>query len=65
MGYWDAQDLPFTYGLATQFPIGDRWFCSVLGQTDPNRRYLIAATSMGMTDDIGGNPSTWSDAFAG
>jgi len=24
-----------------------------LGQTDPNRRYLIAATSSGMTDDIG------------
>jgi phospholipase C len=25
----------------------------VLGQTDPNRRYLIAATSSGMTDNIG------------
>jgi phospholipase C len=24
-----------------------------MGQTDPNRRYLIAATSAGMTDDIG------------
>ncbi len=53
MGYWDGRDLPFTYDLATRFPIGDRWFCSVLGQTDPNRRYLIAATSVGMTDDIG------------
>jgi phospholipase C len=53
MGYWQQQDLPFTYDLATKFPIGDRWFCSVLGQTDPNRRYLIAATSAGMTDDIG------------
>ncbi len=52
MGYWDQTDLPFTYGLAETFPIGDRYFCSVLGQTDPNRRYLIAATSMGMTDDI-------------
>jgi phospholipase C len=53
MGYWTGEDLPFTYDLATQFPIGDRWFCSLLGQTDPNRRYLIAATSTGMTDDIG------------
>jgi phospholipase C len=52
MGYWDGTDLPFTYDLASTFPIGDRWFCSLLGQTDPNRRYLIAATSMGMTDDI-------------
>jgi phospholipase C len=56
MGYWTGQDLPFTYDLAATFPIGDRWFCSVLGQTDPNRRYLIAATSLGMTDDIGPSP---------
>lgn len=53
MGYWTGKSLPFTYALAEQFPIGDRFFCSVLGQTDPNRRYLIAATSCGMTDDIG------------
>jgi phospholipase C len=53
MGYWTGADLPFTYSLAIQFPIGDRWFSSVLGQTDPNRRYLIAGTSAGMTDDIG------------
>ena len=52
MGYWTGQDLPFTYSLAQAFPIADRWFCSVLGQTDPNRRYLIAATSSGMVDDI-------------
>jgi phospholipase C len=52
MGYWSRQDIPFTYSLAMQFPVGDRWFCSLLGQTDPNRRYLIAATSMGMTDDV-------------
>ena len=56
MGYWTGADLPFTYSLATEFPIGDRWFSSVLGQTDPNRRYLIAATSAGMTDDIGTGP---------
>jgi phospholipase C len=53
MGYWTGADLPFTYSLARSFPIGDRWFCSVMGQTDPNRRYVIAATSAGMTDDSG------------
>jgi phospholipase C len=53
MGYWTGADLPFTYALADTFPIGDRWFCSLLGQTDPNRRFLLAATAMGMTDDIG------------
>jgi phospholipase C len=53
MGYWTGEDLPFTYSLARTFPVGDRWFCSVLGQTYPNRRYLIAGTSAGMTDDGG------------
>jgi phospholipase C len=52
MGYWTAADLPFTYALAATFPLGDRYFCSLLGQTDPNRRYVIAGTSCGMTDDI-------------
>jgi phospholipase C len=52
MGYWTGDDLPFTYSLASSFPLADRWFCSLLGQTDPNRRFLIAATSSGMTDDI-------------
>ena len=56
MGYWDGSSLPFTYALAGEFPIGDRWFCSCLAQTDPQRRYLIAATSSGMTDDIGTGP---------
>jgi phospholipase C len=56
MGYWSADDLPLTYALASTFPIGDRWFSSCLAQTDPQRRYLIAATSSGMTDDIGTSP---------
>jgi phospholipase C len=56
MGYWTGADLPLTYSLARTFPIGDHWFGSCLGQTDPNRRYLIAATSSGMTDDIGSGP---------
>ena len=57
MGYWTGADLPFTYSLASVFPIADRWFCSVLGQTDPNRRYVIAGTSAGLTDDVGFPPS--------
>lgn len=56
MGYWTGEDLPYTYALARVFPIGDRWFSSLLGQTDPNRRYLIAGTSAGMVDDIGTSP---------
>ena len=51
MGYWDGADQPFYYSLASVFPIADRYFCSVLGQTYPNRRYLISATSIGQVDD--------------
>ena len=52
MGYWTGQDLPWAYSLAATFPLADRWFAPVLGQTYPNRRYLMAATSVGMVDDI-------------
>jgi phospholipase C len=53
MGYWDGTDLPFYYSLARHFPICDRWFCSVPAQTFPNRRFLQAATSVGiLTTDI-------------
>ena len=51
MGYYTAEHLPFTISLAEEFPIGDRFFCSVLSQTWPNRRYLIAGTSRGLVDD--------------
>jgi phospholipase C len=51
MGYWQASDQPFYYSLARQFPIADRYFCSLLGPTFPNRRYLISATSLGMIND--------------
>jgi phospholipase C len=51
MGYWDGADQPFYFSLARQFPIADRYFCSLLGQTFPNRRYLISATSLGMVND--------------
>jgi phospholipase C len=51
MGYWQEQDQPFYYSMARQFPIADAYHCSVLGQTYPNRRYLLAATSIGQVND--------------
>jgi phospholipase C len=51
MGYWQEEDQPFYYSLSREFPIADRYFCSVLGQTYPNRRYLLAATSIGQIND--------------
>ncbi len=52
MGYWTGQDLPFYYGLARTFPLADHWFCSCLGPTFPNRRFLIAGTAHGLVDDL-------------
>jgi len=51
MGYYDATDLPFTYGLAQTFPINDRYFSSVMAQTFPNRRFLISGTALGIVED--------------
>jgi len=47
MGFYDQHDLPFYYGLYRKFATADRFFCSVLSQTFPNRFYLLAATSFG------------------
>jgi phospholipase C len=52
MTYWSEADLPFYYGLARTFPLADRWFCSCLGPTFPNRRFLIAGTAHGLIDDV-------------
>jgi phospholipase C len=49
MGYYTPAVLPFAYSLASQFTIGDRWFCSVPGPTYPNRRFLLAGTAYGAT----------------
>ncbi len=47
MGFYTQADLPFYYNLAENFAIDDRFFCSVIGQTFPNRAYAAAATSFG------------------
>jgi phospholipase C len=57
MRYWDKHDLPFTYSLAEHFPIGERFFCSTLCQTYPNRRFFFAGTASGL---ISTNNTTFS-----
>ena len=52
MGYWTEEELPFYHGLARTFPLADRWFCSCLGPTFPNRRFLISGTAHGLIDDL-------------
>lgn len=48
MSYYTGDTLPFYWGLAQTFVLCDRWFSSALAQTFPNRRFLQAATSMGI-----------------
>ncbi|HUO73431.1 MAG TPA: alkaline phosphatase family protein [Solirubrobacteraceae bacterium] len=47
MRFWDESDLPFTYSLVAHFPIGQRFFCSTLCQTYPNRRFFFTGTASG------------------
>jgi phospholipase C len=51
MSYYTEQDLPFFYGLASNFAVADHNHCALLGPTFPNREYLYAATSYGSTDN--------------
>ena len=52
MGYLPPGFMPFTNSLAATFPVCDRYFCSVGAQTYPNRRYLMAGTSLGLLTDV-------------
>ena len=54
MGYHTRDQLPFYYGVADEFTLCDRWFCSVLGPTWPNRYYVHSASAGGeMGNDVG------------
>jgi phospholipase C len=44
MGYYTRADLPYYYGVADAFTLCDNYCCSVIGPTDPNRLYSMAAS---------------------
>lgn len=48
MGYFDRQTLPALYTLADNYALCERWFCSVMSSTWPNRFYGLAAQSKGV-----------------
>ena len=57
MSYYDQTDIPYYYALANAFSIGDRYFCSVLGPTFPNRFFLLTGTAFGhIRNDFPGSP---------
>jgi len=57
MGYYNQQDLPYYYDLASFFPTSDAWHSPILANTVPNRMYLMAASSFGhQYPDASGHP---------
>jgi phospholipase C len=58
MGYYNQNDIPYYYDLATFFATSDRWFSPILTATYPNRMYLFAASSFGheLGDEDSGHP---------
>jgi phospholipase C len=60
IGYYEKADLPFIPAAAQEFTTFDRFFCSLMASTFPNREYMHAATSYGMkANDL----PTGSDGF--
>ncbi len=47
MGHYEGSDLNYYYFMASNFATSDRWFSPLMSRTDPNRFYLLAATSQG------------------
>ena len=55
MGYYDGGDLNYYYFMASNFATSDRWFHAAMTRTNPNREYMIAATSQGYAYPNGTN----------
>src|SRR5215471_19933742 len=49
LGYYTAEELPFYYSLFDSSTLCANYFCPVMGPTYPNRFYLVAGTSGGIT----------------
>jgi phospholipase C len=45
MGYFTEQDMPFQFALAEAFTLCDAYYCSFMGNTNPNRLFLWTGTN--------------------
>ena len=66
MSYMTREDIPYHYALADAFTVGDAYFCSIMGPTNPNRCYLwtgcvgnVNYLGAGGTDGLGAGPVTY------
>ena len=51
MKYMTRNNMPITWALADSYTTCDRWFCSVMGPTLPNRAYWHTGTSFGIDNN--------------
>jgi len=51
MKYLTRANVPVSWALADQYTVCDRWFCSVMGPTLPNRAYWHTGTSFGLDNN--------------
>ncbi len=47
IGYYERDDLAFLPAAAAEFTLYDRWFCSIMSSTFPNRHYQMSAQAGG------------------
>ena len=66
LSYMTRDDLPYHYALADAFTVGDAYFCSIMGPTNPNRMYLwsgcvgnLSNLGPGGADGLGAGPATY------
>src|SRR4051812_7865701 len=52
LGFYRSADLPATTSVVNRFTICDRYFCSILGPTYPNRFYTHAAATDRTSNDM-------------
>ena len=63
LSYYVRSDLPFISHAAQASTAYDRFFCSVLGPTFPNREYMHAAQSYGVKDNSLPNQAGYPSGF--
>jgi phospholipase C len=64
MQYLTRTDVPVSYALADAYTTCDRWFCSVMGPTWPNRFFWHSADSGGqMTNSLPSEGINWPSIY--
>jgi phospholipase C len=47
-----SNECPILNGLAAQYAVSDRWYCSMPTQTNPNRAFSLCGTSLGRLSNL-------------